>query len=89
MASSQKSQSLFSEASQREWGEPFDFITGISRFPKVNGKYSWFISAKFSSLLPRLCRSVVWEWVGKLSFVTSKRDIDNPVRKNPIRYLQA
>ena len=90
MASSQKSQSLFSEASQKEWGEPFDFLTGISSFLNVNGKYSWFISAKFSSLLPR-CRSMVWdrEWVGKFSFVTSKSDIDNPVRRNPIRCLQA
>lgn len=29
---------LFPEASQKEWGERFEFPTGIYSFPHVNGK---------------------------------------------------
>ena len=31
---------LFTEASQKEWREQFEFPTGIYSFPHVNGKYT-------------------------------------------------
>ena len=36
-----KSQAMFTEASQMEWSNRFDFPTGISRFPHANDRHPW------------------------------------------------
>ena len=36
-----KSQATFTEASQMEWSNLFDFPTGISGFPHVNDRHPW------------------------------------------------
>ena len=36
-----KSQAMFTEASQMEWSNQFDFPTGISGFPHVNDRHPW------------------------------------------------
>ena len=49
-----KSQTIFSEASQTEWREPFDFPTGISGFPMYLVNFILFIQRQQRGLEPSL-----------------------------------